>query len=224
MAMRRLVVWVLFYASSVCWAQGDETAGGRDNAFSAFDNGAGSAGTGENRNEIHVSSGIHETLPVDETLYAVDSYTRIIERLINDPSVREIRVADKVIDARQQKEILDLLGQVRREDQRLATERVSAMCAEWQRDEGALSLQERADRALSMGKELEIRYWSENVYRVSMLSALADITEVADTALLLRSIEEFETRNSRNMRSWSDMVRNAGREVEQFEMMCGGIQ
>lgn len=149
---------------------------------------------------------------------------RIIERLIDDSTVEEILVAGNVLDQSQQERVLDLLAQVRREDERLAIERVKAMCSEWRHDEGILPPQTRADRALSLGKELEIHYWSENVYRVSMLDALAEIIELADTEELMRSVAEFETRSPRHLRSWSDMVRNVGREIEQFEMMCEGIQ
>ena len=162
-----------------------------------------------------------EPLPVDRELLVSRSYFRLLARQIrNNTSGRE-NFQGVIISGKEQREILDLLEDVERGTRNTTLERVSAMCDVWNSGTD-LSPQERADQALSVGRRMELDAMAGSAKQDSVHARVARILGDSRSDQLGDAIASHGARASVREYSWSDVVRQVGREVEQMEHLCGG--
>ncbi len=126
------------------------------------------------------------------------------------------------IDQSQLSEIRQLIAAVDEAEAVLTTQRVNAMCAEWNRLLVSHSEEESARMALELSKELEVTQRSRNSVRAGFAEAMMEIVGSQNQQRLEQHMVEFAgAAVGMQSYSWSDMVLSVGMIEEQLRYTCG---
>ncbi|MDT8429549.1 MAG: hypothetical protein RQ757_12385 [Pseudomonadales bacterium] len=173
----------------------------------------------ERENSIQGLLSKSDALPVNNEQLARESYFRLLARQI-ETNTTTSQSAGIELSREKQLEILDVVYALNEENRQSTTDRVEAMCNEWNLASGIPDA-DRADRALDVGKEMELAAIYENPRRQSLYANILSVIGENRADELDEAIRSHAERSSTTVYSWSDMVRQTGRKVDQFKFMCG---